>query len=1068
MYAVTNDYKTAIVAATRTDRITGTITLADTSTVNITDADIVKGSLYINDNCVPASDFDIGAVESSELSVSLFIDDDLSGAKIELDYGIVVGYDEELEADIYEDVPLGVFYVAECPRESNYVKVRAVDGMLLLEEPVGTPPSSGTPYDFLDHACTAAGVTLENSEGDIQALPNGMETLTYPEESEIETCRDLVMWITVFLAGFAWFNRDGNLEIKAFTGASVATITKDHRDNTDIADSVKSITTVGMMLGRTAYFASGYSDTGAVLQLDDNPIARAMSGTTTEITNIVSNGSFDGTTDWSASEGTISAGFNTLSITGNGTGTQPQAIQTTGATWTEGNKIYVKVKYRVTNSSCLGMKISLFGSTSGGGIVHTDATPTINEWYTASEVAELPAGSGYIKVIPYHVYADAGTANGKVMQCQYAIAIDLTDIWGAGCEPSKEEIDLIVYNQSTPTQWFDGSIALENANIYLDKILAEIDDVSYHPFSTELLRNNIALEPGDLLTFTGGVAGAGMDGLLTNSRWNFRGKHTLMGAGKDNALPIARTQVDKKNAIKADIAYITDIFTERILAGDKVTVGTAGAQRLELYASTGNPLIDMYDTGNNLRAKWGYTGLDFYDSTAASAERIATTTANATITVGPSGKDYTSIQDAINSLPKFINHDIVISIYDDTYAEDILLRGFSGSGTLTVQSANGQNAVSINSVKIFACNLGTNSAGTDYSGLTFGGYDDTDTISITEDGTMSVAVKVVSSSVVSLEHLLIDGATPDLQKGVLCSGSKVKIHDVEIKDKTIGIQADYGAIVSLDLVTGSGNSIDLRVRDGGIISHYSQTLFGDTVVVDTDYGGLIVPVDGAVAVKESGWIDADETWEYVSATSFTVPGDQRNLYSGGTKIRWEQDSGVYYSNAISSTYSGATGKTTVTKHDGWVSADGDCDVLDTATYPITGNAYSRVEMPTGFPGWFNWTPTFAGFSSNPSGGIYKFKIDNTRCTCVIRQPTAGTSNATNFTISAPVTSATITNMYWGTCGAIVNAGTRAATPGDIEIGSNSSTISVNKDTSAAAWTNSGDKRLVWATLVYEI
>src|SRR5690606_39132621 len=52
MYPVSAAYKTAIQQNVRDVRITGTITLKDNSVINITDEDIVQGSLYITEQCV--------------------------------------------------------------------------------------------------------------------------------------------------------------------------------------------------------------------------------------------------------------------------------------------------------------------------------------------------------------------------------------------------------------------------------------------------------------------------------------------------------------------------------------------------------------------------------------------------------------------------------------------------------------------------------------------------------------------------------------------------------------------------------------------------------------------------------------------------------------------------------------------------------------------------------------------------------------------------------------------------------------------------------------------------------
>ena len=71
MYASSSAYKTAIAAAARTTRITGVLTLAGGSTVNLTNADIVQGTLTMSEQCVSGDALEIGNVYASELNVGL-------------------------------------------------------------------------------------------------------------------------------------------------------------------------------------------------------------------------------------------------------------------------------------------------------------------------------------------------------------------------------------------------------------------------------------------------------------------------------------------------------------------------------------------------------------------------------------------------------------------------------------------------------------------------------------------------------------------------------------------------------------------------------------------------------------------------------------------------------------------------------------------------------------------------------------------------------------------------------------------------------------------------------------
>ena len=71
MYPTSEAYKTAIAKNVRDVKITGTITLKDSTVINITDEDIVLGSLYFSEQCVSGEDIEVGNVYASELGLAL-------------------------------------------------------------------------------------------------------------------------------------------------------------------------------------------------------------------------------------------------------------------------------------------------------------------------------------------------------------------------------------------------------------------------------------------------------------------------------------------------------------------------------------------------------------------------------------------------------------------------------------------------------------------------------------------------------------------------------------------------------------------------------------------------------------------------------------------------------------------------------------------------------------------------------------------------------------------------------------------------------------------------------------
>jgi len=212
-----------------------------------------------------------------------------------------------------------------------------------------------------------------------------------------------------------------------------------------------------------------------------------------------------------------------------------------------------------------------------------------------------------------------------------------------------------------------------------------------------------------------------------------------------------------------------------------------------------------------------------------------------------------------------------------------------------------------------------------------------------------------------------------------------------------------------------------------------------------------------VAIPENGWLLRSETWTRTGNHTFTVSTDLTTVFRKGTKVRYKDGGSYEYGVVASSSYSNPT--TTVT-------------LITTSDYAmasatITDKYISYIENPEGFPDWFNWAPTITGFSADPASGIYKWRAYGQTIKCFVRQPNSGTSNATTFTISAPVTAATVTNMQWGVVAPVTDNSVNLTTPGIIRIVSAGTVFDVLKDTAFAAFTNSGSKRIFSANPEYQ-
>lgn len=137
----------------------------------------------------------------------------------------------------------------------------------------------------------------------------------------------------------------------------------------------------------------------------------------------------------------------------------------------------------------------------------------------------------------------------------------------------------------------------------------------------------------------------------------------------------------------------------------------------------------------------------------------------------------------------------------------------------------------------------------------------------------------------------------------------------------------------------------------------------------------------AITDIEAGWVPANETWTYASATTITVPTGATNKYRVGDKIRLKQGGSYKYFSitVVAATLLTVTGGTDYT----------------VANSAITDNYFSHQENPFGFPYWFNFTSTWATSGTPPSLGngalTGKFRLDGKWATVIINWSAGSTT-----------------------------------------------------------------------------
>lgn len=270
MYPVSKEYQKAISESSRSFFWTGTITTKAGKKYTFGNKDIVKGSGYISRQCSGSSEIELGSVYAAELGISLFSDIDrysLEDASITVSFHLKVG-------DAYEEVPMGIFYIAEANRKIKTLELKAYDAMLNLDKNFNKGLSSAFPYDFLSLLSKACHVELAQTKEEIEALTNGTELLGIYQENDIETWRDFLYYLAQALGCFSTIDRDGKLRLIPYGITDNKTVDSRHRFSSTFSDFVTRYTAVSSTNKRTdiAEYYSVKPDDGLTMNLGVNPL----------------------------------------------------------------------------------------------------------------------------------------------------------------------------------------------------------------------------------------------------------------------------------------------------------------------------------------------------------------------------------------------------------------------------------------------------------------------------------------------------------------------------------------------------------------------------------------------------------------------------------------------------------------------------------------------------------------------------------------------------------------------------------------------------------------------------
>lgn len=270
MYGVSEDFLNAMIRPVQQHKIYGQI-----GTIDYTDANILEGSMQILQQCSGNSEVQIGQVNISELTATFVGIDDISrgawqGKEITVFFALLT----DAEHDTWESVPVGLFTIQEAEWSVSGITVKAYDNMAKLDKRCGQRFVSARPFTMLEYACNQCNIQLGNTQGEIEAMPNGQDVMTEYEENDVETWRDLVSWLAQTLCGFAYAGRDGKIYIKQYTSNTTLSFNYGQwfqgASFSDFTTKYTGISVVNIKYGTTNYYGLPVDD-GLTYNLGQNP-----------------------------------------------------------------------------------------------------------------------------------------------------------------------------------------------------------------------------------------------------------------------------------------------------------------------------------------------------------------------------------------------------------------------------------------------------------------------------------------------------------------------------------------------------------------------------------------------------------------------------------------------------------------------------------------------------------------------------------------------------------------------------------------------------------------------------
>lgn len=229
MIDVSNDYIQMMRGRRLSNRIEITIINGEDE-YDLTNDDVVKGSLSINWRASNNRDFNLGTCYASSMSFSSFISviPEVEGQSVTI---IMSGFYKVGNGE--QEIPLGVFRCDSPKVQSMVTTYDCTDYMLAFDQNVDSR-FSGTPYNVLTFICNRCGVYLANTAQQIGHMINSAQTVVIDPE-RVLTYRDALSYISIILGGYCIIDRSGRLSVRQFHSTPDMDLPRHRRTSTTFA-----------------------------------------------------------------------------------------------------------------------------------------------------------------------------------------------------------------------------------------------------------------------------------------------------------------------------------------------------------------------------------------------------------------------------------------------------------------------------------------------------------------------------------------------------------------------------------------------------------------------------------------------------------------------------------------------------------------------------------------------------------------------------------------------------------------------------------------------------------------